>query len=200
MSTLNLYRDDGPLASAIARVLPTRWVTPFVLGFYALLLVVPLITRPGATPTVGFGLSWFIVVAGCGAARDLTKRLDWLVPVIVRAAEYAFILAVVRVDAPEDLPYAYAVLAASAFHHYDIVYRLRHQGMAPPTWVNWAGGGWELRMVTVYLLAFNGWLHVGLPILAFYLFALFVTESVRSWFRATMVLDVEEQTPEAGGD
>jgi hypothetical protein len=66
------------------------------------------------------------------------------------------------------------------------VYRIRYAGLAPPGWLSVAGGGYEVRMMIVALLAVAGAtaLQWGLAALAVALAALFVTESVsalRGW-------------------
>ena len=48
---------------------------------------------------------------------------------------------------------AFALLCALAFRHYDLVYRLRHRGVAPPRWLDRAGGGWDGRLLAGFVLA-----------------------------------------------
>ena len=64
------------------------------------------------------------------------------------------------------MPLCFALLAVLAFHHYDTVYRLRHQRLAPPAWLRAAGGGWEGRVLVACVLALAGVLGPGLLVAA----------------------------------
>lgn len=139
MSTLQAYRDDGPLA---------RWIASKV-------------ERPGSPP------------AG--------PPLAWLVPPLVRALEYGTLIALTAIVEPEALPACFAFLGVLAFRHYDTVYRLRHQRVAPPSWVQAVGGGWELRLAVAGLLALTGVLGPGLIAAALVLAPVYLTESAVSW-------------------
>ncbi len=127
-------------------------------------------------------------VAGLFARpRAGTTRLGWLVPPVIRLVEYGAILAIVRQTDPGELPLAFALLGALAFHHYDIVYRQRHRTEFLPRWVTLAGLGWELRIAAVAGLAAINALHAGLILMTLWLAGLFVGESVSSWLRATSI-------------
>ena len=142
MSTLQAYRDDGPLA---------RWVASKV-------------DRPGSPRAAG-------------------HRLAWLVPPLVRALEYGTLIALTAIVEPDALPACFALLGVLAFHHYDTVYRLRHQRVAPPSWVQAVGGGWELRLAVAALLTLAGVLGPGLVVAAIALGPVYLTESAVSWIR-----------------
>lgn len=124
-------------------------------------------------------------------------RLGWLVPPLLRALEYGVLIALTLVFDPDALAACFALLSALAFHHYDIVYRLRHQRARPPRWVEYVGGGWELRLLIAGLLAAVGWLEVGMLVAAIALGAVYVAESVNSWRRftqpATLYEDEEDE-------
>ncbi|MGH3950134.1 MAG: DUF5941 domain-containing protein [Pseudonocardiaceae bacterium] len=140
-SELVLYRDHGPLATAIGSRVTAR--------------------------------------------RGKRAGLSWLIPPFLRALEYGTFIALTLTFAPDALPACFALLSALAFHHYDSVYRLRHQRIAPPQWVRFAGGGWELRLLIGCVLAVLGVLGPGMLIAAIALGAFHVTESVASWRRFT---------------
>lgn len=142
MTALQLYRDDGPLAGALARRLASR-------------------RRQG----------------------ERAHPLAWLVPPCLRALEYGSLIAVTALADPDALPMCFALLVVLAFHHYDTVYRLRHQGPAPPSWLRAAGGGWEGRILGACLLALAGVLEPGLFIAALGLGLLYALESAASWSR-----------------
>jgi hypothetical protein len=110
-------------------------------------------------------------------------RLGWLVPPALRVIEYGAIVALTAVADSDAMPACYALLAVLAFHHYDIVYRLRTQGQAPPAWVGMAGGGWDGRLIAVAVVALvaGDALGVLLLVAAVVLGALFAGESIASW-------------------
>jgi Family of unknown function (DUF5941) len=142
VSTLQAYRDDGPLAGWIAsKVAPTG--------------------RPGADG----------------------HPLAWLVPPLVRAVEYGTLIVLTATVEPDALPTCFAFLGVLAFHHYDVVYRLRHQRVAPPAWTRAVGGGWDLRLAVAGLLALTGALGPGLVVAAIGLAPVYLTESAFSWIR-----------------
>ena len=143
MTALAAYRDDGPLAAALARALERAGT-------------------PGAAAARGEG------------------RFAWAVPPVLRLLEYGALIALSAL-AGGSLPGCFALLAVLAFHHYDIVYRLRHQRIGPPAWLRAAGGGWEGRLIGAAALAALGLLAEGTVVAAVVLGVLYVTESVRSW-------------------
>ena len=129
-------------------------------------------------------LHW--MVARLAAARSEpagAHRLAWLVPPLVRLVEYGSLLALTVVADPDAMPLCFAFLGVLAFHHYDTVYRLRHQRLAPPSWVRAVGGGWDGRLLVAVLLALAGVLGPGLLVGAVILALVYVTESISSWVR-----------------
>jgi hypothetical protein len=78
---------------------------------------------------------------------------------------------------------AFALIAALAFRHYDLVYRSRYQGEPPPGWVQLVSLGWDGRLVLAWLLLAAGALPAGMFVLAAALGALFVAECTASWVR-----------------
>jgi hypothetical protein len=142
MTALRIYRDDGPLASWVGRVLGRD--------------------RP---------------------PRERAYALEWLVPPLVRLVEYGLLATLTAAADPDALPLCFAFLGVLAFHHYDTVYRLRHQRLAPPSWVRLAGAGWEGRLLIASILALTGGIRFGLLAAAVGLGLLYVTESTSSWLR-----------------
>jgi hypothetical protein len=107
--------------------------------------------------------------------------LEWLGPPLVRAVEYGSLVALTAVAEPDALPICFALLGVLAFHHYDTVYRARHQGSLPPAWVGFAGGGWEGRLLFAAALALAGALELGLLVGAVGLGLVYALESASSW-------------------
>jgi hypothetical protein len=126
-------------------------------------------------------------IAGRAAAarepRAGAHPLAWLVPPLLRLVEYGSLIALTAAADPDALPVCFALLGVLAFHHYDTVYRLRHQRVAPPSWVQAIGGGWEGRLLVASALALGGGLRYGLAAAAIGLGLVYVVESVRSWLR-----------------
>jgi hypothetical protein len=117
-----------------------------------------------------------LLLAGPGSTHPHDGRLDWLVPPILRVIEYAFVAAC---GFAHQLNPAliFLLLGALAFHHYDLVYRLR-QHIYAPSWLSTLGLGWDGRMMAVSLVALLGSLTFGYLVLALYLWALFAWESL----------------------
>lgn len=193
---IRVYRDDGPLArwlGVLAGGQIPALLTAFAGGLVTLVLVLTGVSDlPGitiATPVVA------TLLAGLAAGHPHTGRLDWLVPPILRVTEYTFV-AVVGLSSSASRPVVYVLLAAMAFHHYDLVYRVR-QRIEPPAWVNLAGLGWDGRMLVIAVGAMFGIDPFAFGALAGYLWVLFAGESVRSWLatprRASQTVDLEEE-------
>lgn len=195
---LAAYRDDGPLAGAaglVAGRLVEGWAEagrpgargrhrdPTLLTVAGVLPVAAVAALPGgARPALGVGIGWLVCCAGAGAGQPLTGRRSWLVPPLLRAAEYG-VLARLAVLAEIRLELCYAFLAVLAFHHYDVAYRIRTRGSRPPDWLRLAAGGWDGRLVVGYGLLLGGRLSPGFAVGAPLLGTLFVAESARSWRR-----------------
>lgn len=205
MSTLGVYRDDGPLAQLIGarlgRALGAGEVPLTLLAAGLLGAVLITAGRPLPELAVGLAVAGCVVLAGAGAGRPHSGRFAWLVPPLLRAVEYAFLIRLTVLADPDALPLCFALLAALAFHHYDVVYRLRQQGVAPPAWTRAIGGGWEGRLIVAALLAALGALGSGMLVAAVALGAVYVGESTVTWARYSRaerpaVIDDEEAQDE----
>lgn len=107
--------------------------------------------------------------------------LRWLVPPLLRVLELGGITALAAVAGADAVPAAFALLCAAAFHHYDVVYRLRQRNEVAPGWLTTAGLGWDGRLVLVALLVVAGLAPAGLWVMAALLAILYVSEAVRGW-------------------
>jgi hypothetical protein len=186
MTALQAYRDDGPLALMIGRLGRTARVdeTALTLAGGALLAVAAaLVEDPLPLGALTAAAVVAVVLVAAGSQRSHGGRLGWLVPPLLRVLEYAFLIRLTVVADRDAMPLCFALLAALAFHHYDTVYRLRHQRLAPPAWLRAAGGGWEGRVLIASVLAVAGVLGPGLLVAAVGLGALYLTETVISWVR-----------------
>ncbi len=165
---LQAITDPGPLLLALR---PQR------VGFAVAAAVGWLVALAGAL--LGWWALAFLVALGLYAlayGRGPRGRLGWMAPSVARFTEMTLLLAV----APELGPAAYALLAASAWRHYDVIYRIRNQGIRPD------------RVAWLLLLGTEGRILAGagltlLGVGAWYWFALYlalvaVGDSLVSWF------------------
>ncbi|MYW06462.1 DUF5941 domain-containing protein, partial [Streptomyces sp. SID3343] len=142
------------------------------------------------------GAGVYALCAGLAVGRPLVRRLDWVVPPIFRAAEYAAITILAAQVVPASVAAAFGLVAATAYHHYDTVYRLRGGYGAPPRALVWLVLGHEGRVLLVTVLAALGAtpLRVGLVVTAGVLAAIVLTESIVFWVRGARP-DIDDVTP-----
>lgn len=195
--TLRAYRDDGPLAALLGGA-PRRLSVPGLLVLAPVTLAAGLVLDGARTGvwTVA-GVLAFVVLGIATRATPAGAAFAWLLPATLRLGEYGTIVVLAWRSGGAALAVTYGALAAIAFHHYDIVYRLRHQRLPPPRWLGWLGGGWEVRLL---VLTASAWAGVLLPVLiamASWLGLLYVTESAASWIA---VARDEQRTVAAGPD
>jgi hypothetical protein len=142
-----------------------------------------------------------VVCAGAGAGRPHDDPLNWLVPPLLRAAEYGAILWLASLESATAVAAGFVLLAAVAFRQYDLVYRLRHRAAVPPRWVSLLGLGWDGRVVLVWLLLLAGALPGALYVAGGVLACAFVAESAAGWLayarsERTVVRDGEDDEDE----
>lgn len=118
------------------------------------------------------------------AVRSRSRALGWLVPPLLRAAEFA-VLGVLGLAGGAPPALVFALLAAVAFHHYDAVYRVRQRMDPPPPWVDRAGLGWDGRMLAAALGVAGGAATPVYALLTVGLWLLFAGESVTNWLRGS---------------
>ena len=190
------HRDDGPLG-LVARPRAGRGhpVPEVVLLMLAVVVALgpPLVGAllgqwtvgdadggPAAATVLG-APTWAWVAVGVALAviartgRRLA-RLDWPIPALLRALEYGGVLALTGGGAA-----TYVLLAVLAFRHYDIVYRLRTLGVAPPSWLGLATGGWPLRLLVLAAAGGLGVLAPTVVVLTVLLAGVVVPESLACW-------------------
>lgn len=178
---LREYRDDLPGTGAVAGPLG-RFVPGTLLS--TLLGIVPValtlvLDRSLAETT--WATAWCIVIVSAGAAKRLDGSLAWLVAPLLRATDYAVVAVVgFRADAGAGAA-LFAWLAPVVLHHYDIVYRLRHQHRPPPAWLRAVTLGWQGRMALALVAA-----HADATIAVGYLYggvvgAVVLAEIVIGW-------------------
>ncbi|KJY47606.1 transferase [Streptomyces sp. NRRL S-444] len=178
--------DSGPLASVAAALAKGRPVAPLLMTLAAAVLIV------GGALRSGFGAPWLVgtavfyaIATGAAVSRPLKGALDWLVPPLLRCAEYVTVLVLaVKADVPGALPAAFGLVAAVAYHHYDTVYRIRGGSGAPPRWLVWTIGGHEGRVLLTVVLAAvlpRDAFPVALTALAVFVALVVLVENIRFW-------------------
>jgi hypothetical protein len=184
---LLIYRDDGPVVRAIGVALrPVARVPHSLLTVIALapMFAVLVVEGDGASHAlVGAVLAWFVLIAGAASSAPPTDAFRWIVPPLLRLAEYAALLWIGALAGEDAQPAAFALICALSFRQYDLVYRLRNVGTEPPRWLGDLALGWDGRIVLGYILLVASALPAGFFIAAGLLATAFVAESVAGWRR-----------------
>jgi heme exporter protein D len=203
-SALLVYRDDGPLARALgAGVAGTLGRLPaVVLAVPGVLVEMAAIALGGADTSrlvAGLVLAWLVLCLGASRGASHADRLSWAGPTLVRMGEYVALIWIATLDGTASEPAAFALLCALAFRHYDLVYRLRHQGTTPPAWVDALSLGWEGRVILAFALLIAGALPAGYFVWAAIVAVAFVAEATHSWLthsRTLRTVDYEDEEDE----
>jgi hypothetical protein len=202
-SALATYRDDGPIARALGRVVPGGRRAPAVpLLLVAVVPLVVAIVVGGDDVSRGLAaavIAWLILWGGASSGASLSERLNWAVPPLVRLGEYAALIWLATLHGRSAEPAAFALLCALAFRHYDLVYRLRHRGTTPAPWVDAVSLGWEGRLVLAYVLLVAGLVPGAWFVWAGLLGAIVIAEAVHGWVaqeRGGRTVDYEDEEDE----
>jgi hypothetical protein len=180
---LQLYRDDGPLARAIGSLVRVSHSFLIVVALAPMFVLLVLRGDGASRVAVGAVLAWLVVVGGAMSGTPPTDAFRWTVAPLLRLAEYAGLLWLGALGGEGAQPAAFALICAVAFHHYDLVYRLRNLGTEPPRWIGDLALGWDGRLVLGYILLVAGALPAGFFIAAGLLATAFVAESIAGWRR-----------------
>jgi uncharacterized protein DUF5941 len=176
------FREDGPSARALARALGPRLPLPApalgLLGLLPLLAVAVFGGGDVSLPVAGAVLAWAVLLGSAARGRP-ARGGAWAEPPLVRLIEYVAFIWLAALEGTHALPGAFALIAALAFHNYDLAYRLRHQGAMPPAWLGLPG--WEGRVAIAFVLLAAGALPAGFYVAAGVLGAVFVIEAGASW-------------------
>jgi hypothetical protein len=193
-----VYRDDGPLAHALSRAGRAVPLSAPLLALAALLpLVVAVVVAgdDGSDTLAGVVVAWVLLAGGAATGAGGPRKAVWAVTPLIRLSEYLALIWIAALHGESAYPAVYALLAALAFRHYDLVYRLRHRGVQPAPWVSALALGWDGRLVLAFLLLAAGALPTGYFVVAGVLGAAFVGEAVYGWVvvgRIEQPLDDEE--------
>ena len=176
------YRGDGVLSRwfggpAQGRLPP---LPPVLVGLFVtcVLAALGLGNLPGIlllAPVV------MMMLATLGARHPHDGSADWLVPPLLQAGEYVFLVALgFATRVPAAL--IFALLAAVILRHHDLAYRARC-GMGIPADVR--GLGWEGRMLLAALAAIAGLAPLAYAVISGYLWLLFGWDFLSGWLKAT---------------
>ncbi len=175
MERIVACRDDGLIATEIG--LPVRGqlvpLPPALTGFAAVsvLAVLGLRQLPGfllLAPVVA------MLLAAVGSSHPHDGRLDWIVPVLLQAAQFGYVAAIGAASGVPG-PLIFAVCAMIALHYADLAGHA-HRGAAL---------GWEGRMIAAGAGAALGMATFAYLLLAAYLGVLICREIMTSWLPAT---------------
>jgi hypothetical protein len=169
------YREDGLIATEIG--IPVRGqlvpLPPALTGVaaVAVLAILGLRNLPGPVllaPVVA------MLLAAVGSSHPHDGLADWIVPVVLQAAQFAYIGAI-GVATGVPAPLIFAVCALIALHYADLAGYPRRGAIM----------GWEGRMIVAGLGAALGIATFAYLLLAAYLSVLICREIMTSWLPAT---------------
>ncbi len=172
---LQAITDPGPLLLAL-RPGRVAWGAAAALGFVALLA--------GATGPAWATLTGYLVALGLFALAygpGPRGRLGWMAPAIARTTEMSALLVLAWFAPGLDPVAVFALLAAGAWRHYDVIYRIRNQQVLPDRagWLALLGTEGRVLVAIGLLLAVGTWAWVWF---AAYVVAVAVADSLLSWF------------------
>ena len=145
---LDHQSDLGPLARAVGRRVPL----PRLAAVVALAVLVACAVAVAAGAPHWLLLAGALVaVVGLGAALrpTLDGPLAWLAPSTLFAVEAGVVAAAQLATGDWRGGAAFAFVAAVAYRRYDVIYRLRDLGAAPPAWTRVVTLGAEGRVLLV---------------------------------------------------
>jgi Family of unknown function (DUF5941) len=182
-----VYRDDGPLARALGGILPLPGAGLLLLALLTLVAAIAIGGGDTSYPVAAAVLAVVVLLAGASSGSPPRPKIRWAEVPLLRATEYVALTWIAALEGPDSYPAAFALLAVLTFRHYDLVYRLRHQGAMPVRWLTALSGGWDGRIVVAFLLLVAGALPAGYFVAAGVLGVAFVAEAVHGWRAAGRV-------------
>ncbi|QBI52467.1 DUF5941 domain-containing protein [Streptomonospora litoralis] len=194
---LRFLRDDGHVSTALGRL--AAGGLPPLLPTLAGALVAGVLMLTGLHQLSGitlFAPVAALLLSGVASGHPHDGRFDRLVPPLLRATEYLYLLAL-GYGSGVPLPLVFALLTAVALHHADAVHRTR-TGLRPSAWVMRAMLGWDGRMLVAAVGGALGWLPFIYGVLTGYLAVLLVWEATTSWLAAP-IAEAGAPRNESGG-
>jgi phosphatidylglycerophosphate synthase len=199
---LDRMREAGPVAGLIARAgfsRPAAAIAVPLLGVVVLAAALVAAVGTGSVVLLLAGAVGFALLAAVGGHRPVSPGWGWLVPPLLRAAEYVTVVVAAWVCGAGLGPVTYAYLLVVIWHHYDSVYRERHRIPATGLSLLAGLGGFEVRTLAVAGLAAAGAsaYTVGIAIMAGLLAVVAVVRGVDMWQRSRQA-DVRSAEGEVG--
>jgi hypothetical protein len=171
-------RDDGPVARWAGRVVQGQLVPlpPALAGLAATVLLAAL--GLGNLPGIlVFAPVAAMLLAAPGAGHPHDGRLDWVVPLVLLAAQYIY-LAALGFSAGVPGPVTFGLTSMVALHQLDVACRARQETRWPG---QRAGLGWDGRMLAMGLGAQLGIASFAYLALTAYLGWLLCRVSLAGW-------------------
>lgn len=195
---LRFLRDDGHLSTGIGVLV--QGALPPVLPAFAGILVMGVLLFTGFEDLNGvtlFAPAAALLLSGVASAHPHNGRFDWIVPPLLRAAEYLYLCAL-GYGSGVPGPLVFALVALVIFHHGSSVRRVRH-GIPPSEWARLAMLGWDGRMLLIAAGGALGWLPFTYGLLLGYLAVLLAWETTTSWLSAPVTAVAVEPREGQGG-
>jgi phosphatidylglycerophosphate synthase len=201
---LGRLREAGPAAALVARVGPVRSAAAVarpVAGVAVLAVGLAWSVLSGSSTPLLPAVLAMVVLAALGGRRPPEPRWGWVVPPLLRSAEFATVITAGRVSGA-GMGVVYTYLLVVVWLDYDSAYRVRHCLPGTPRgdepWPVADLPGFELRMVVVAVLviAGGGVYTTAIGILAAVLAVVAIRRGTTLWRR----LDVEHGEPTRRGE
>jgi Family of unknown function (DUF5941) len=174
------YRDDGPLAQRIGRVVRGQLppLPPLLVGLLVTcdLAILGVTNLPGVLILAPVAA---MLLAALGARHPHDGRLDWTVPSLLLVGEGVFLTGL-GFARHVWLPMTFALLAAVVMRHADIAYRARSAVGLP---ADKFGLGWDGRMIVAGLAGVFGFVPFIYAVLAGWLWLLTAWDFLGAWLR-----------------
>jgi phosphatidylglycerophosphate synthase len=172
---LHVLTDPGPVLMAV-RPRRHRWAAAAAVGA----LVLPVAAGVGQLGILVGGYAVAVALFAASYGPGPAGRLGWMAPAVSRAAEMTGMLAVATGVGSAAWSTVFALLAAAAWRHYDVIYRIRHQGRLPGSAARLllgADGRVGAALLVAVTAGVGAWWWVAL-----YIAVVSVGDSLNSWF------------------
>ena len=189
-------RDDGAVARLAGRIVQGQLVPlpPALAGLAATVLLATL-GLGNLTGLLAFAPVFAMLLAAPGASHPHDGRLDWLVPLVLQAAQCIY-LAALGFAAGVPGPVTFGLIGVVALRQLDVACRARPQAGAGAAGAEVAGAGvagwpaqrsglgWDGRILVVGLAALLGFVTFAYLVLTAYLGFLLGRAALSGWLAA----------------
>jgi Family of unknown function (DUF5941) len=174
-------RDDGPAARLVGRLVHGQLMPlpPALAGLSAIVLLAAL-GMGNLTGVLVLAPVAALLLAAPGAGHPHDGRLDWLVPLVLLAGQYIFLVAL-GLSGGVPGPVMFGMISVVALRQLDVARRASQQAGWP---AQPSGLGWDGRIVLVGLAAVLGFVTFAYLALTAYLGWLLCRVSVSGWLAA----------------